>query len=144
MDLGAFSRRMNKRANNFDRNANNLRRSVAMEMIQEVVLATPVDTGVARSNWRVTVNSAPTGVIGAYSPGQKLGRGETANANAAIAAGIVSIMGSKSTDVLYFTNNVPYIQILNTGYSKQAPSNFISKAFDRARKRVQRARRLLD
>lgn len=40
-----------------------LHRYITMELLRRVVKRTPVDTGVARANWQVDVNSAPETVI---------------------------------------------------------------------------------
>lgn len=143
-DIGTFSRRMKIRENNFVRNSEKFYKSIADEMLIEVILQTPADTGAARSNWQVGVNSLPSDVLKPYSPGIKLGIGESSNANAAISVGRSILAGATTNDVVYFANNVPYISRLNDGYSAQAPANFIQKAFDRARKRIQKERSLFD
>lgn len=142
-DFGTFVKRLNRRAKNFDENSEKLRKDVADEMFTEVVLATPADTGTARSNWQVGINSAPEGVLPAYAEGRNLGTGEMANAGAAISKGVPTIRSSTNLDRVYIVNNVPYIGLLNAGSSQQAGANFIERAFDRARKRVQRARALM-
>jgi len=139
-----FVRRLNKRAANLEKNVAKLRLDVAEEMLIEVVLATPADTGRARSNWMVGINAVPSSYISPYSPGRHLGTGESMNAGAAISLGRANLITAKSEDVVYIANNAPYILRLNSGYSSQAPANFIAKAFDRARKRVQRANKLLE
>ena len=142
-NTGTFTRRLQRRAKNFEKNAGQLTSDVAQEMLIEVVLATPADTGAARSNWQVGINQAPGNELSPYAPGRKLGLGETGNANAAIAAGMSKILASTLGDTLFLVNNVPYIGKLNSGSSQQAGAGFIERAFDRARKRVQRARNLL-
>lgn len=97
---------------------------------REVVLATPVDTGAARSNWVGTLNAPFTDVIPPYAPGVKLGLGEGANAQAAIAQAnsairLFNVLRDKS---LHFTNNLRYIGKLNDGSSAQAPMMFVQRA----------------
>ncbi len=113
-------------------------------MLIEVVLATPVDTGKARSNWQVGVGAPAEGVVSPYAPGKRLGIGETGNANGAINAGMAVIRYSDPDQPLFISNNVEYIGKLNDGSSAQSGAQFIERAFDRARVRVNRARRLLD
>lgn len=105
-------------------------RKTALAIDQAVVLATPVDTGRARSNWLVSVDAPATEEIDAYSPGKE---GSTAgpNAQAAIDQGqeAVATYGPDNKSI-HITNNVPYIGRLNEGHSAQAPANFVEQAID--------------
>lgn len=138
-----FVRRINRRSKNVGKNAALATKIAAKEMLTEVVLATPVDTGRARSNWRVGVGSPKTGVVEPYAPGRHLGLGDILNAAGAINAGSALIDSSTGDEQFYITNNVPYIYKLDNGWSNQAPANFIRMALDRASARVRRIR-LLD
>lgn len=143
-DPNIFIRRLNRRASNVKEGADRLRRAVIQEMFQEVVYATPADTGLARTNWQVGVNVIPDELIKEpHFPGRHLGLAERLNAGITIIGGMPVIEMSRVEDNVYIANNVPYIQRLNDGYSQQAPANFIELAFDRARKRIQRARKAL-
>jgi hypothetical protein len=94
----------------------------------EVVSSTPVDTGLARSNWIVSAGTPVSLVIPPYSPGSRLGVAESQNAAAAISAGQEVIDGtSPNVTTYYVQNNVPYIGELNAGSSKQAPALFVEK-----------------
>lgn len=112
--------------------------------LKAVVRATPVDTGEARSNWRVGVGAPTRGVIPPYAPGKKLGLSETGNASAAIAAGIARINTVKNTGflktALYLSNHTRHISILNTGHSGQASEGFIERAFAAAKLEIRRFR----
>ena len=104
-------------------------RRVAISIDQHVVLATPVDTGRARSNWITTINEASYEEIDPYAPGKKLGLSEVENAMAAINQGMEVIQQFKMGNVIYITNNVPYMTFLNNnGHSPQAPPGFIQSA----------------
>lgn len=96
-----------------------------------VVYDTPVDTGLHRSNWVATTGTPFAGVRPAYAPGQKLGKGERANASAAIAqitrVANVSVFQVQYDVPLYLTNNAPAIGELNAGRSPQAPPSFIQR-----------------
>lgn len=121
---------MRKRAKELSDGVTKAVQRVATVVDREVVLGTPVDKGPARSNWVGTLNSPFKGVIPAYAPGKKLGLGEQANAEAAIAQGarairLFNVLRDKS---LHFTNNVGYIGDLNDGSSAQAPKMFVQKA----------------
>ena len=127
-DLGSFKARMNKRADALEAGVNALVKRVGLTADQTVVLATPVDKGRARSNWIVTLNAPNSGTIDPYSPGNLLGIGETANAQAAINQARTVIETRKSGQSIHITNNLDYIKPLNEGSSKQAPANFVGKA----------------
>lgn len=89
--------------------------------------ATPVDTGLARSNWRGSLNVPAPGTIPPYAPGIKLGIGEGANALAAKAQQkeVFNRFDAKRNRVAYLTNRVPYITFINDGKPSRAPHNMI-------------------
>ncbi len=102
----------------------NLKRTV-LAIDQVLVVETPVDTGRARSNW--IVGSGPsTRVIDAYVPGEEASTGG-ANAAAALAQA-QAFLSATDVKVIYISNNLSYIQVLNGGSSAQAPAGFIEAA----------------
>lgn len=109
---------LNKAGNNVAANADRLVRRCALATDAAVVIATPVDTGRARSNWQVELGQAATGTVDALD---KSGQG-------AISQGKRVIDGYKSGSTLNITNNLPYIERLNDGWSAQAPAGFVEKA----------------
>lgn len=139
-----FVRRIKRRAATVSENANKATKDAARAMLEEVVRATPADTGRARSNWKVGVGVPAGGVRGPYAPGKKLGLGETANADAAVKAGKTRISTAPQDAPLFISNNVDYIAKLNAGSSSQAPANFIERALERGAATARRARLLRD
>ena len=137
--LEEFSRRIQVRGRKIEENADNLVRKVALAADQAVVMGTPVDTGRAKSNWIAQINSAPSDVIEAYVPG---GEGWTADDNeqAAMAQAEGIIRNYRYGDEIHITNNLPYIQRLNDGYSPQAGANFVEEAILEAAQIVQYGR----
>jgi hypothetical protein len=120
-DFGGFKTRMKKRASNIIKNADQLVRRCALATDGAVVLATPVDTGRARGNWQMEVNTPFVGETGRLSTsGQE--SIEQAKAKAA------QYKGGTPHAALYITNNVPYIGKLNEGSSAQAPAGFVEQA----------------
>lgn len=126
--LGTFSIRIRVRADRVSDNVGRTVRKTALAVDQAVVLSTPVDTGRARSNWRVSLGSRPRGVINPYSPGSGLGRGEQQNAQAAMAQAAAAVAQRRDGQDIYISNNVPYIGKLNDGSSRQAPAGFVQQA----------------
>lgn len=134
-----FTRRIFLTADRIPGNASKLVRQVALVADQALVLATPVDKGIARSNWQVSVNRPIRKVIPAYAPGNKLGLGERRNAAKALAQGSAAIAKYKGPGKIYITNNVHYITLLNGGSSRQAPANFVQIAVNAAVDAVRRS-----
>lgn len=127
-DLASFNARMADRAKRIETAINKLVQKTALIADQTVVLATPVDTGRARSNWIAKINGPNGGTIAPYHPGNKLGLGETANAQSAMDQARAVIATRTSGQSIHITNNLDYIGELNNGSSKQAPANFVGMA----------------
>lgn len=103
-------------------------RRVMLSIDQQLVTATPVDTGFARSNWRASIGGPVTGTILPYSPGRGLGRGEQTNAAVAMAQARAIAAGSTPGQDLFITNNTPYLGLLDSGSSAQAAAGFVRRA----------------
>lgn len=143
--LAQFSQNIRKRGSQIENAGTRFTKAVAKRALRALVNATPVDTGRARSNWRVGIGAPTRAEIEPYAEGKKLGISERANANAAIAAGLARINSVRGVSgrgletAIYINNNTPYIgnlpngKGLNDGYSKQAPPGFIEAALLEAR-----------
>jgi len=140
MSFEQFSRRMRKRAGNVPREANRVKRQVALAVDQAVVVGTPVDTGTARSNWVVSLGEPSDRIIPPYAPTSKGGIGESANAQGAMAQGEAEIRRSRPEEAIHITNNVEYIEPLNQGHSAQAPAMFVEAAVDAGAQAAKNAR----
>ena len=108
-----FSKNMQSRASQIRNAPPRIIRRAAFAALKAAASGTPVDKGVARSNWRLSVGARTFAVIPAYSPGNKLGIGERANLNATLAAGRNVLRGLKTRQAVILTNNVDYIDELN-------------------------------
>lgn len=118
-------------ARNIDPHSSRTLCRMALAGDQTLVLATPVDTGRARSNWIVTIGAPAESPINPYVPYPKRsGKDfrERANAAAAIEQGQSAIRAHIPGMKIFITNNVNYVPILNTGTSRQAGPQFIEKA----------------
>jgi len=141
MDLQAFSRRITVLASEVEKNADAVVRKVALVADQAVVMATPVDTGRARSNWLVGLGTARQDVVGSHVPGLKGATGE-ANTQESILIGRATIKQRRPGQDIHITNNLDYIEDLNHGTSKQAPANFVEAAVAEAAEAVRNSRLL--
>lgn len=113
-DLKRFSQRT-------QRERDTLIRYFCLNLLRDVVLGTPVDTGRARANWQATLGSPATGTI---EKGDRNG-GATAAAGSRVAQ-------KAAGEVFYITNNLPYIYRLEfEGHSKQAPAGWVRTSIDR-------------
>lgn len=143
---------MRFRADEADRNINRTVRKVAEAVVSTVTLATPVDTGRARSNWFASLGSPRDDVLqDAYVPGgvgplrTSVPRSQGVNTgavNAAIAIGLArSVISARQrgTDI-WLVNNLDYIGDLNRGSSAQAPAMFVQQAANEAARVVAGAR----
>ncbi|MGI9549110.1 MAG: HK97 gp10 family phage protein [Bdellovibrionales bacterium] len=86
--------------------ANELR-TRALRALGDVKLATPVDTGRARNSWHI-----------GYTPSFNT-----------TGAGVTILTRSDEIQEIIVTNGTDYIQFLNDGSSRQAPTKFIEQAF---------------
>lgn len=113
-DLNGFAKRMKQMSKSIEEESSKMVRTASLAALSEVVLRTPVDTGRARGNWLVGLGTIPTNTV-------------NLTGTASVAIGNSTISRYKSGTV-YIANNLPYIQRLNDGYSKQAPANFVEAA----------------
>ena len=93
-------------------------RRVALDIDSALVLTTPVDTGRARSNWQVSIGKTAAGTIDEIkSPSETIGNAKSELAKL-----------RDSDDRIHITNNLPYIQRLNEGWSPQQPAGYVDTA----------------
>ncbi len=113
-DLDAFTTKFIKR--------------LALNINAELIKATPVDTGWARANWVPNIGSPFEGTAGTRADAEAGGVD-----TAAQQAGLAEIATTyKTGPTVHQTNNVPYIELLNAGSSKQAPSAFVQSSIFKA------------
>ncbi len=150
-DLGDLGRLLRVRAYQVGQWGDATPRKATKVLVSELIRATPVDEGVARSNWQVE-SAQPDKVSRrpAYAPGRHLGISETRNAAAAIAAAYAKIDRAPSVFQLdnffeaglmeaaggvtfHVFNPVPWIDPLDRGHSRQQPAGFVRRAIEAAR-----------
>jgi len=91
---------------------------VAIDLWTSITMRTPVDTGRARANWFLT-QGAPSTQLDEYK-GAKTG--EVAPPTP---PDVSTITGDEP---VYIVNNLPYIEALENGHSKQAPAGMVALA----------------
>lgn len=83
----------------------------------DIARATPILTGRASASWNAALNT----------PDLTTKSEDYDNPEGAPYEGWVGLTGTKSKDVIYITNNVSYIDELNSGSSRKAPAGFVEK-----------------
>lgn len=101
---------------------------VCLNMANQIILLTPVDTGAAKNNWQSNIGSPNRS---ANSLPDKSGSGAKSQAEdkARQAYG----------GIFYFVNSLPYIKKLENGYSKQSPAGMVMVTIARFRNIFKRA-----
>ena len=108
------------------------------DAVQEyVITGTPVKSGRARNGWRVgagTPDTSTPDMIGPFDP----------SGSARMDANRSVINAAPLQTHFYLNNTVPYVPLLNSGSSEQAPAGFVQKAEAIAKAKVRTFRRLVD
>lgn len=102
-----------------------LRRQV-MQIVQEVVTSSPVDTGAFRGNHRLSIGSIPSGY--------DMSSTDTSGADT-IARAQHEVLSARIGDTIYIYNNLPYAIPLENGHSRQAPLGIYTVALMNALRR---------
>lgn len=95
-------------------------RVIALAMLNEIVLRSPVDTGRFRGNNIVSIGSPVYTNTASLDPSG----GETIN------RGLSVMSGLEPFTQLFLQNNLPYAEKLETGHSKQAPAGIYAVSFN--------------
>ncbi|UEM18972.1 hypothetical protein JL100_017965 [Skermanella mucosa] len=91
-------------------------RKIILEIFTRVVERTPVRDGRARGGWQVGINVRPEGETSRIDK----------DGSPTISAGEADILRAMLRDEIWICNGVPYIGILETGSSTQAPHGFLA------------------
>ena len=90
--------------------------ATALKLLGRIIKRTPVDTGRARGNWQVGINTRP--------PGSTLDVDKSGRSTEA--SGGRNISRAKVSDRISIVNNLPYINVLEMGdHSSQAPNGMV-------------------
>lgn len=125
-------------------------RFLGESMISFLQGGTPVDTGFARANWQISVGKRSTALghiqrliyHDQYLALRRLPKALRHNQIPIPPRHLIGLTRLEKFSVrngdtsIIITNNVPYMNRLNNGHSKQVPKNFIQKALMEARAEV--------
>ncbi len=108
LDIQAFVAKAKK-------NPETVMRAVSLKLFSAIIKASPVDTGRFRMNWQTTGANPATGLIAGVDP----------TGNKAVNSAATYITNSPNWYEFTLTNNLPYAERLEYGWSKQAPVGFV-------------------
>lgn len=108
LDIQAFVAKAKK-------NPETVMRSVSLKLFSAIIKASPVDTGRFRGNWQTTGVTPATGLIAGVDP----------TGNKAVNSAATFITNASGWGTFTLTNNLPYAERLEYGWSKQAPVGFV-------------------
>ena len=98
--------------------ADTLTKKITGEMLQQVVVRSPVSTGAFRQNHRVSIGN----IDNSFDVDD--------TGNDALSKGIRTIQaGGGLGKIVYISNSLPYAEKLENGYSQQAPQGIYSLSF---------------
>ena len=97
------------------KNPETVARQVSFKLFSAVIKASPVDTGRFRMNWQTAGAVAPSGVIDGTDKGGAAAIGDAAS----------YIFAASDWNEFTLTNNLPYAERLEYGWSNQAPSGMV-------------------
>lgn len=97
------------------KNPETVMRSVSLKLFSAIIKASPVDTGRFRGNWQTTGVTQATGLIA----------GVDTTGNKAVNSAATFITNAPGWDTFTLTNNLPYAERLEYGWSKQAPVGMV-------------------
>ncbi len=135
--LSSLAKRMRKIDKELPDRVSNLTVDTTIKLVQQLALIeTPVDTSQALSNWDVSYSFRPHSFLPPYVEGEA-GSTRNASGKATVDAAKFALEGRKVGQVIYLSNNAPYIRKLAyEGSSSQAPSGWVQRSVMIAKKFV--------
>jgi hypothetical protein len=111
----SFALDISKVCQKFGIDAHVAARKIILDIQKDVMLATPVDTGLLRSNFFVGISAPPSATTTTSDSGN--------GARAAAAAALAAFQWGQT---VYLTNNLPYANLIEFGGSKvKAPAGML-------------------
>ena len=100
-------------------------RKVAAEMLQQVIMGSPVMDGAFRSNNIISINAPDNSAIAGTGNTKPKGSLDQKTFD----DGAQKILQAKIGDTIYLQNNLPYAVALENGHSQQTPLGIYSIAY---------------
>ena len=93
-----------------------MQKKMVLEGLKRLVEKTPVKTGRAKGNWQTAIGTAKEGQLDTTDKG----------GDATINAGLAALTGLEPFSVVWISNNLDYIEVLEEGSSIQAPEGMMA------------------
>lgn len=116
-DLDAFARKLGL-------TKQTVYQRTSLELWNRITQRTPVDTGRARSSWNLAIGSPNPSIPPEMGPGTGKNK-KSGTAPMSPSAAFPDISKIDGSTVIYITSNLPYIEALENGHSKQAPVGMV-------------------
>jgi hypothetical protein len=97
------------------KNPETVARAVSFKLFSAVIKASPVDTGRFRMNWQAAGAVSPSGILD----------GVDQSGNKAVAMAADYVFKNPDWNEFTLTNNLPYAERLEYGWSNQAPQGMV-------------------
>jgi len=126
--MTSFTLDVKKFAEKAEKDADAAISKICLDLLSNIVLNTPVDTGRARANWFTSIGIPSSTTV----------EHEGAQSAAGVAIGRASAdIASAPRNIFWISNNLPYIYRLEfEQWSKQAPSGMVRLAINRAERKM--------
>jgi hypothetical protein len=112
-------------------NAEKIVRKTGFDMHARIVKRTPVDTGRAKANTQISVNSLPSSSSLAKDTTKSSPIADAGQIDFGLQSKALTAVGKFNLgDTIFIYNNVEYILSLEFGSSKQAPAGMFRISFD--------------
>lgn len=119
--MASFEQQLRRIEEDILRRQSQVVRKITMDVFNNVIQMSPVDTGRFRGNWQVATGEAPTGTVEMTDP-----------SGATVMAQVAGEVGQMEPgDVVYLVNNLPYARPLEDGHSQQAPGGMVALTVQR-------------
>ena len=115
--MGSFTIALEKFAEKAEKNAETATRKITLDVFRGVIMKTPVASGRARGNWQANIGSSASGEVDAE---------DKSGAVTVVKAAAECATWNPAAGPIFLTNNLPYIERLENGYSKQAPAGMVA------------------
>ena len=99
-----------------------------IEFYRQVTYINPVLTGRSRWGWNCSIKKPDLTIPPDGNYGWDIGRADR----------VFTVEAVTGKDTLYISNAVPYIRVLNNGWSKQAPARFVQLSFETAFRKLEK------
>lgn len=118
----SFSKQLSNAAKEVLAESDEHRRAVIVKLFNSIIADTPVKTGRARGNWQCTLGAPSNGLKERADQNKIPVKQDGGSAQDDV---VNTVWPSAPDTTAYLTNNLPYIERLEFGYSGQSPAGMV-------------------